>query len=240
MSTLTIRIPTKHDARAAGAWYLAMIVTGAIGILYVPMQIVDSDPAAIANNLVARADLVRIGILASIVCQICFLFLGLALCRLFAGTDDRQTRLMMTFITVAAPIAILNELFNVAALVLAQSPSQLELAITCFVLRQTGVAIAGFFWGLWLFPFGLLVIRSGFVPKLLGVFLLVGGVAYLADSSLALFAPELRAEVSAFLMVPLAIGELAMAVWLLARGPRGPKPTTNPTQRPHASFDATT
>jgi hypothetical protein len=218
MSTLSP--PTKHDARAAGAWYLAMIVTGAIGILYVPMQMVDGGPAAIAGNLVERADLMRIGILASIACQVSFLFLGLALCRLFAGTDDRQTRLMMTLITASAPIAILNEIFNLAALMLAQSPNQLELAITCFALRQTGVAIAGFFWGLWLFPFGLLVIRSNFVPKLLGVFLLVGGVAYVADSTLALFAPELRAETSLFLMMPLAIGELAMVIWLLARGPK--------------------
>jgi hypothetical protein len=233
MSTLTA--PTKRDARAAGAWYLVMIVTGAIGILYVPMQIVDGGPAAIADNLVAHADLVRLGILASIVCQVSFLFLGLALCRLFAGTDDRHARLMMTVITAAVPIAILNELFDVAALMLAPSPNQLELAITCFALRQTGVAIAGFFWGLWLFPFGLLVIRSGFAPKLLGGFLLVGGVAYLADSSLALFAPELRAETSAFLMVPLAIGELAMVVWLLARGPKG-APNAKPGT--HASLEA--
>jgi hypothetical protein len=68
VSTLTTPIPTKHDARVAGAWYLAMIVTGAIGILCVPMQIVDGGPAAIASNLVARADLVRVGIFASIVC----------------------------------------------------------------------------------------------------------------------------------------------------------------------------
>jgi hypothetical protein len=84
------------------------------------------------------------------------------------------------------------------------------------------------------------VIRSGFVPKLLGVFLLVGGVAYLADSSLALFAPELRAETSSFLMVPLAIGELAMVVWLLARGPRGSNPATAPKPGPRASLEAAT
>jgi hypothetical protein len=211
---------TSHDARAAGAWYLTMIIAGAIGILYVPMQIVEGGPAAIADNLVARADLVRIGILASIVCQVSFLFLGLALCRLFAGTDDRQARLMMTLVTAAAPIAILNELFDVAALMLAPSPNQLELAITCFALRQSGVAIAGFFWGLWLFPFGLLAIRSGFVPKPLGVLLLLGGAAYVADSSLALFAPELRAEASTWLMMPLALGELAMVLWLLVCGGR--------------------
>jgi hypothetical protein len=167
----------------------------------------------------------------------CFLFLGLALCRLFAGIDDRQARLMMTFITAAAPIAIFNELFNVAALVLVQSPSQLDVAITCFVLRQNGVAIAGFFWGLWLFPFGRLVIRSGFVPKLLGIFLLVGGVAYLADSSLALFAPGLRAEASALLMLPLAIGELAMVVWLLARGPRGARSPLDATRAVSRAVD---
>jgi hypothetical protein len=205
----------KRDARIAGALYLAMILTGAVGLVYVPMRIVDGGPMAITGNLVAHADLVRAGILAAIVCQVTFLFLGRALGRLFAGVDDKTARLLMTIITAAAPIAIVVELFHLAALQLAQSPTQQELALTMFALRQQGVAIAGFFWGLWLFPFGLLVIRSGFIPKLLGIFLIAGGTAYLADSTLALFAPAVRAEVTAYLLVPLAIGELAMVLWLL-------------------------
>jgi hypothetical protein len=220
MSMSTLHAPTRRDARIAGAWYLAMILTGAVGILYVPMRIVDGGMAAIPGNLVADADVVRLGILASVACQITFLFLGLSLRRFFAGVDEEQARLLMTLITAAAPIAIVVELFNLTALQLAQSPTQQELALHFFALRQVGVGIAGFFWGLWLFPFGLLVIRSGFVPKLLGGLLLVGGAAYVADSTLALFAPELRAEITGFFMLPLAIGELAMVIWLFARGPK--------------------
>ncbi|MEO8705164.1 MAG: DUF4386 domain-containing protein, partial [Kofleriaceae bacterium] len=204
----------------AGAWYLAMIASGAIGILYVPSRIVSDGPAAIVDNLVAHEQLVRFGILTSIGCQVCFLFLGQALRRLFAGTHDELTRSMVTLIVAAAPIAIVNELFNVAALELAHNPAHHDLALTFFVLRQAGVGIAGFFWGLWLFPFGLLVMRSGFIPKILGVLLLAGGLAYVIDSSLALFAPVERAEVSAMLMLPLAIGELAMVTWLFVKGAR--------------------
>lgn len=88
-------------------------------------------------------------------------------------------------------------------------------------MHQYGLAIAGVFWGLWLFPFGVLVIRSGFIPKLFGVLLIVGCFSYLLiDSPVALLAPQHRSAFSGILMLPLGIGEFAIIFWLLIKGVR--------------------
>ena len=87
-------------------------------------------------------------------------------------------------------------------------------------VRQHGIAIAGIFWGLWLFPFGVLVIRSGFIPKILGILLIVGCFSYLIDSAVALLLPEHRDRLAGILMLPLAAGELSMVLWLLVKGVR--------------------
>jgi hypothetical protein len=87
-------------------------------------------------------------------------------------------------------------------------------------VRQTGIAIAGVFWGLWLFPLGVLAMRSGFIPRILGALLIAGCFSYLIDSSVALLAPEHRGALSSILMLPLALGELGMIGWLLIKGVR--------------------
>ena len=207
-----------------------MALSGAIGIMLVPSQILVPDqPAATAANIAGHELLLRLGIVSSLVCQVCFLFMVLALNRLFAGVHDGHAKLMVSLVIAAAPIAIVNELFHVAALVLgtgavrAGSLAAAErdaLALVFLEVRQTGIAIAGVFWGLWLFPFGLLVIRSGFIPKVLGGLLIAGGFSYLIDSCFVLLAPQHRDAVSAILMLPLAVGELAMISWLLIKGVR--------------------
>jgi Domain of unknown function (DUF4386) len=221
----------QRSARIAGLWYLAMALSGPIGILYVPSKIlVAGDAGATAANIAAHELLLRVGIVSSIFCQITFVFLALALRRLFEGVDDDHAKLMVALVVAAVPVAVVNELCHVAALELgtgnaylaALSPEQRgALALACMNARQTGVAIAGVFWGLWLFPFGVLVIRSGFIPKVLGVLLIVGCFSYLIDSGVALLAPAYRDALAGFLMLPLAAGEISTVFWLLARGVRG-------------------
>ena len=129
----------------------------------------------------------------------------------------------------AVPIAIVNELFSVAALELGSraahsSGLSLEqrgaLALALLNVRQQGIAIAGIFWGLWLFPFGVLALRSDFIPRILGALLIAGCFSYLLDSAVALLAPRHREALSSLLMLPLAAGELSMVLWLLIKGVR--------------------
>lgn len=220
----------KRTARIAGLWYLAVALVGPIGIMWIPSQIFSAgDPAAIVANIADHEMLLRLGIVSSLICQICFLFLALSLRRLFEGVHDTYAKSMMSLVIAGAPIAIVNELFNIVVLALATNPfyasaipddQRIALVLLFLEVHQTGIAIAGVFWGLWLFPFGMLVIRSGFIPKPLGWFLLAGGLSYLVDSSLALLAPQHRIAVSMFLMLPLALGEFSMIFWLLIKGVR--------------------
>jgi len=84
-------------------------------------------------------------------------------------------------------------------------------------LHGQGFIVAQIFWGLWLFPFGLLVIRSGFIPRVLGFLLFIAGFAYLADSMTALILPSYRHIVNQFAGI-LEIAEVPIIFWLLIWG----------------------
>src|SRR5687768_10427261 len=99
---MTVTDSRKRLARIAGLWYLAMVLSGPIGIVYVPSRIVVAgDAGATAKNIVAHELLLRVGILSSLVCQISFVFLVLALNRLFRGVNERQAKLMVSLVIAA-------------------------------------------------------------------------------------------------------------------------------------------
>jgi hypothetical protein len=227
---VTVAESRRGAARIAGLWYLAMALSGPIGIAYVPSQILaPGNATATAANLVAHELLLRIGILSSLVCQVSFVFLVLALARLFRGINDRLEKLMVALVLVAVPIAIVNDVFQLAALAFAQggdslaalSPEQRSaLALGFLNVHRDGVSVVELFWGLWLFPFGALVIQSRFIPKLLGVLLFGSGCAYVIESCGVLLWPEQRELLAKVLSPPMALGEVLMVLWLLIKGTR--------------------
>ena len=120
------------------------------GLLYVNSQLVVSDDAvATANNLVSNELLFRAGIVSNLITQLLFIVIPLFLFRLFEEVDRIQALLMVILALVSVPIAMLNELMNVAALLTTSDPGQMQLFVD---LNAQGVAIASIFWGLWLFP----------------------------------------------------------------------------------------
>jgi len=152
---------------------------------------------------------------------------------LLKGVNKRHATLMLASALVIVPIGFVDMLVQVAPLILLSgsdflsvfSKPQLDaLALGSLALRGNGVLIASAFWGLWLFPFGMLVISSGFFPKILGVLLIVAGSAYLVGSfaSIALLAQ--RQFVSLVTLPFYAVGELSMIVWLLVKGAPVPLP----------------
>ncbi len=224
----------KKDARIAGLLYLLNAITGVTGMLIVPAKIiVAGNAAATAQNIMANEWLFRVGIVSNLICQISFIFLVLALDRLFKGVDEKHSKLMVSLVIASVPIAFLNELTQIAALHLLSGakyltvfkPDQLNALIMLFLnLHEHGVIIvAGIFWGLWLFPFGYLAIKSGFIPKILGILLIVGCITYLADSTMALLIPKFRDVITEVLMIPLGLGEILMMLWLLIKGVREPE-----------------
>jgi len=200
------------------------------------MILVAGDAGATAANIFTHELLMRAGVVSNLFCQVSFVFLVLALNRLFHGINDKLAKLMLALVISAVPIAVVNELCQVAALEFSSrapylavlSPEQRSaLMLTLLNVHQSGISVAGIFWGLWLFPFGLLVIQSGFIPKVLGVLLIVGSFSYLIDSSVALLAPQHGSAVSDILMLPLALGEISMVLWFLIKGVRANGPVAS-------------
>jgi hypothetical protein len=215
--------------RFAGFLYLIASVPGFFGLLYVPSKLmVRGDATATAHNIVASETLFRLGIAANLAGQAMFVFVALALYHLLKQVNQRHALLMLVLILVSIPIAFLNEVNSIAALMLARGAGYLSvfdesqrnaLAMLFLRLRGGGFDVAEVFWGLWLFPLGLLVYRSGFIPRLLGVLLMAGCFAYLANSFTALVLPQYEAAVSRWAS-PLQAVELVFMLWLLIMGAR--------------------
>lgn len=221
---------TKKTARLAGLLYLLSSIPGAFSLMYVPSQvIVPGDATATADRLRSLGTLVRMGIGAGLLSMTLFVFVALTLYRLFRPTSDRSALAMMVLILLSIPIAFLNVLNEVAALKLAGAvgvadrlsviaPAQRDALAYFFLgLHGRGISIAQAFWGLWLFPFGICVIRSGFIPRVLGVLLFIAGAGYVATSAGDLVFPQ-YAEAIGRVALYLNFAELPIILWLLIWG----------------------
>lgn len=218
---------TKKTARVAGLLYLLMSVPAPFSLIYIPSAlIVSGDAAATANKIRSSELLFRFGIVSRLISWTLFIFVGLALYELFKGVNKRHASILLILVLVSVPISSLNELNQIAVLVLlsganflsAFDPRHLNALIMLFLkLHGEGFYLAEIFWGLWLFPFGALVFRSGFLPRILGVLLIPAGLAYLAVTFTHLLFPGYEHIVSEFAN-KLQLGELPILLWLLIIG----------------------
>jgi hypothetical protein len=226
----------KNPGRFAGLLYVLISMLGVFALIYVPSKlIVHGNATATANNIAASETLFRLGITANLICQILFMWVALALYDLLKGVNRRHALLMLTLIVIPVPIALLNELNAIAALILVRGadflsmvakPQRDALAMLFLNLHSHGFGIAEIFWGLWLFPLGLLVYRSGFLPRVLGILLMANCFSFLATSFSFFLLPEYRGVVDRWTM-PLHFGELLFMAWLLIKG-ANPKPAAGP------------
>ncbi len=226
----TITESQCQAARVAGILYFLTALIAPIGLLYVPGKlIVTGDAAATAERIRSSEWLLRLGIGAELVPQIIGIFVVLSLFRLFKPVDEKQAVLMLILGgLISIPIMFLSVLNEIAALILVSGAdylsvfnrSQLDALAYLFLrLHGQGLVLASIFWGLWLFPFGILVIRSGFIPCVLGYLLMIAGVGYVASSFTTLLLPQYAGLVGQIAMV-LYFGELPIIFWLLIWGTR--------------------
>jgi hypothetical protein len=223
--------PLKKVARIAGAIYLSMVVTGPFSLIYVPNKLIVSGNApATADNILAHETMFRLAILADLIGAVIFICLGIALYKLLSGVSRTWAGLMIAFVLVSAAVGFLNTLNNIAALTLFRGadflavfdkPQRDALAYLFIRLHNQGILINEIFWGLWLFPFGLLVFRSGFLPRFIGVWLMINCFGYVALSVTALFFPDYY-EAAFKWAQPVLFGELAIMLWLLIKGAKVP------------------
>lgn len=217
----------RRLARIAGFWYLLAIIPAPIGLVYVPSKlIVPGDATATANNIIASESLFRIGIVSILLNQILFIVAVLALYRLLKGVNQQLALLMVALVLVSVPIESLNMLNPLAALLLLSGdgflavfePNQLHALVMVFLnLQEYGTFIVQIFWGLWLVPYGLLVFKSSFIPKILGVLLIIACFGYVVHSFTFLLFPRYEAIVGSYASV-LEFGELPMLLYLLIKG----------------------
>ncbi len=213
--------PNK-TARIAGFLYLTMVPLGFFGMFGHSNLIVPGDAATTANNIMAYASLFRFSIVSALIVQVVNILLVLVLYKLLKPVNRNHAVLMVIFILVSVPITMLNELNQFAALLLlngadyltAFEADQLQAKVMLFLdLHEHGIHISGIFWGLWLCPMGYLVFKSGFLPRILGILLIIGCLGYLIDSVRFFFFPSFE---------PIVLytfwGELLLPLWLLIKG----------------------
>jgi len=221
----------KTKARRVGILYFLVMILAPINLAVSGRFIVPGDAGATARNIQASELVYRLNLVLGIAGSIVFLFVVLGLYDLLKDVDRKLARMMIVLISIGIAIGFVSSLIDFAPLVLLSGADflavftrpQLEaLAYTCLRLNSNGAAIAIAFWGLWLFPFGLLVIRSGYFPRLLGRLLIVGCFAYLALSFTIIVFPAQRAIVNQIAMPFYAVGEVSMILWLLIKGAKEP------------------
>jgi len=217
----------KRTARLAGLLYLAMSILAILSYFYVHrLFFVPGDPTATARNILAKEQLYRISILLDLATQFLFILVVLALYRLFEDVDRNQARVMVALVGTGIVAQFASLVLNVVPLMLLGgagylsvfSRPQLEaLSYTSLSLIGKQGELLTSIWGLWLFPFAVLTIKSGFLPKFLGWLLIVTGIAYVLSSVVAVGLPEQAATVRK-LVFPLYFGEFIVVLWLAIVG----------------------
>ena len=229
----------QKNARVAGWLYFMLTALGVMNLMYVPAKLfVKGNAAATAHNILGSESLFRFSIASSLVSVVIFMFLVLALYRLFKEVDQPLAAGMVILVLVQVPIGFVDAVNQLAVLVLLRGadfltvfdqPHREALAMLFLNLSEQMTIVSEIFWGLWLFPLGLLTYRSGFLPRFLGIWLLINGIAYLVMSFTGMMAPQSLKFVSK-ITFPLLFGEMAFMLWLVIRGAR----TKQVVERPAA------
>jgi len=225
----------KNTARLAGLLYLIFIFCGFFYLRYVPTHLVVHDDAATTfGNITAHQTLFRLGILIEIFADLLFLFLVLVFYRLLNKVNNTHAVVMVllvafsivtSFIGLQHKLAVLS-LINNASYLHAFAPDNLKAQVMLQLnLYNNGNLTGQVFWGLWLFPLGYLTYQSGFLPKIIGVMLMVGCFGYLANfTATLLYANYSDTLLPNYVTLPASLGELSICLWLLIMGVKAKKP----------------
>jgi hypothetical protein len=235
----------RNPGRVAGFWYLLLVIIGPLRLIYIPSKLfVEGNPTATANNIADHEWLFRFGIVADLACGVIIIFLVLAFYRLFKGVDQDLAVLVVIFGGIMpALILFVGVVSDAAALMMVRGgdflsafdkPQRDALAMVFLNLRDHQNTAAEILWGVWLLPLALLVYRSGFLPRFLGVWLALGGFAYVLLSLTGELLPQYQGKVFTYSQ-PAFFGEVAIMLWLVIKGATPPAYPTGSTATADAS-----
>lgn len=219
-------IPSKKAARLAGFLWLLMFVFGPIAQIVRDKLFIAGDIGVTANNINANEFLFRIGFVSDLIMMIVYVLLPLALYKLFSEVNKNLSIIMVIFVMLGTSINMINLLNEFSALHMlsgteylsAFTDAQLQAkAMLSYDLYLHGYEIANIYFGLWLIPLGLLVYKSGFLPKALGILLIVGGSGLLMNVFVHFLFPSYLI-INAILLIPQIIAEILFMLWILIRG----------------------
>jgi hypothetical protein len=220
----------KNVARLAGLLWFLSTVTGGLGLLYVRSRVIVSlDAAATAGNIMASEFLFRAAIVSNLSSQVLLFFLGLTLYQLFREVNKVLARVLLASVMMTVAIAVVNALNSFGALLVLSQAEYLKAftteqlnAIAMLFLRlnnSVGQGLLEIFWTPLYFSFGLLVIKSRFLPKILGVLLMLMGVGFAINIFTKFLIPQFYPAMFTQLAMSLgALGGIPTMLWLLIKG----------------------
>ncbi len=213
-------------ARLTGFVYVLVVLSGFFNLVYVPSQIIVwNDAAATINNLIMNEGLYRLGVAVGILCFVFYLTVAFLLFDLLNSVNKRVAVAMVVLAAISVPISIYNFTVKMDVLALISgadylknlSETQIQTQVMLLLKSYSnGVGIVQIFWGLWLLPFGYLAYKSGFIPKFLGVSLMLGCFGWVAFFVGFVIFPDV--DLPSYIRKPASIGEIGTALWLLVMG----------------------
>lgn len=213
----------KQNARKAGIFYFMQIPLGVFGIMYVPKFIVvNNDIAATIKHFIQNENAIRWSILCSIFCALITIATAYYIHKCFENINRRLSLTMLFCTIIVAPISIMNETYYLSILNIIDSNNLISHSSSniynqCEVLLKQHYLTTqtiNLFFGLWLLPMGILVIRSEESPSIIGFLLLITCIGYLIDWTSFILNFQIGFVVSEFTW----LGELLMVIWLLKTG----------------------
>jgi hypothetical protein len=188
-----------------------------------PAIIVPGDAATTVNNIMASESLFRLSLVSDLIRQMFLMLLPLVLYKLLKPVNKNIASLMVIYALVCVPISMLNELNHFAVLLLSSGADylrafetdQLHALVMFFLdLRKYGTSIPQVF-SLWVLFLGYLVFKSGFLPRILGILLIIAGLCYTVQAGLVFFFPNFDLVIFGLFTF---IGESLFYLWLLIKG----------------------
>jgi hypothetical protein len=222
---------TYNPGRVAGLWYLLLIAIGPLFLIYIPGKLfVHGNAAATVNNIAAHEWLFRIGIIDELFGGVILIFLVLSLYQLFKKVDRYLAVLVVVFGGLMPAVIYFVDVVNDAGVLtivregagflsVFDGPQRDALAVLFLRLHDYQITASMLLAGIWLFPLAILVYRSGFLPRFLGIWLAIAGFGYVILFCTGILLPDYQGKVYLFCQ-PAFFGELAFMLWLIIKGAR--------------------
>lgn len=226
----TLSIATlRKTARWTGALYFMLAVLGIFSFMYAgPRLYASGDATATAQKMLANESLLRADIAIGLISNVLFIVIVSLLYQLLGHINAFQAKLMVYLVLVSVPVAFSGNALELTALEMFKGkllqPFQLDqvqsLALSFLKIARISGQLLTVYWGLWLMPLGLLVYRSGFIPKIFGVLLLINGLGYLVQCFTFILFPGSLQPLMKFIFPIYFAGEIPFIFWLLIKGIR--------------------